>query len=511
MQTNILEYLEATAPRVPQKIAYSDGRFHMTFEALLNQSRAVGSALLAKGYTKEPVAILMAKHPKEIAAFYGCVYAGCYYVPLDTDMPSARIETILDSTEARVMIVDDRGARLLEQLRFSGTVLRYDEICDAETDPAALAAVREKQIDTDPIYVVFTSGSTGIPKGVVACHRSVIDYVEALCMALDFSEDTVFANQTPLFFDAPLKELMPVIKYGATAYLVPKTLFMFPTKLCDFLNEHRVNTVCWVVSALTMISTLGCLDSNPPKYLHTVAFGSEVFPPTQYALWRKALPDARFFNLYGPTEATGMSCYWKADRTLNAGEPIPIGKPFRNTDLLLVNEAGLEAKDGEVGEIYLRGTCVTLGYLNNPEKTAEAFVQNPLHTRYPETVYRTGDLAYRNAYGELVFVSRRDAQIKHMGHRIELGEIESAASAQEGISRACCVYDGENKRILLYYTGEPTPDELTARMRDRLPRYMMPTVCEKLEQMPLTPNGKLDRKRLLGEAIAQYIEGKTTV
>ena len=206
-----------------------------------------------------------------------------------------------------------------------------------------------------------------------------------------------------------------------------------------------------------------------------------------------------------------MSCYWKADRTLDAGEPIPIGKPFRNTDLLLVNEEGVEAKDGEVGEIYLRGTCVTLGYLNNPEKTAEAFVQNPLHTRYPETVYRTGDLAYRNAYGELVFVSRKDAQIKHMGHRIELGEIESAASAQEGISRACCVYDGENKRILLYYTGEPTPDELTARMRDRLPRYMMPTVCEKLEQMPLTPNGKLDRKHLLGEAIAQYIEGKTTV
>ena len=511
MQTNILEYLEATAPRLPQKIAYSDGSFHLTFEALLKQSRSVGSALLSKGYTREAVAILMVKHPKEIAAFYGCVYAGCYYVPLDVDMPAARIESILDSTEARVMIVDDRGARLLEQLHFSGLVLRYDEIADTAVDSVALNAVREKQIDTDPIYVVFTSGSTGVPKGVVACHRSVIDYVEALCAALDFSEDTVFANQTPLFFDAPLKELMPVIKYGATAYLVPKMLFLFPTRLCDFLNEHRINTVCWVVSALTMISSIGCLDSNPPKYLHTVAFGSEVFPPTQYALWRKALPDARFFNLYGPTEATGMSCYWKAERPLEEGEPIPIGKPFRNTDLLLINEQGLEAKDGEVGEIYLRGTCVTLGYLNNPEKTAEAFVQNPLHTRYPETVYRTGDLAYRNRHGELVFVSRKDAQIKHMGHRIELGEIESVASAQAGILRACCVYDNENKRILLYYTGDVAQDALLAGLRARLPRYMLPTQCERLTQMPLTPNGKLDRKRLLREAMAQFREGSTTV
>ena len=400
MQTNILEYLEATAPRLPQKIAYSDGHFHLTFEALHAQSRGIGSALIAKGFSQEPIAILMAKHPKEIAAFYGCVYAGCYYVPLDVEMPTPRIESILDSTEARVMIVDDKGARLLEQLQFSGCVLHYDEICHTEIDPVALAAVRERQIDTDPIYVVFTSGSTGVPKGVVACHRSVIDYVESLCAALGFSEDTVFANQTPLFFDAPLKELMPVIKYGATAYLVPKMLFMFPTKLCDFLNEHRVNTVCWVVSALPMISSLGCLDSNPPKHLHTVAFGSEVFPIAQYALWRKALPDARFFNLYGPTEATGMSCYWPATRTLAENEPIPVGKPFKNTDIFLITDEGKEAPDGEVGEIFIRGTCVTLGYISNPDKTAEAFVQNPLSDKYPELVYRTGDLGRFNSYGD---------------------------------------------------------------------------------------------------------------
>lgn len=499
MQTNILEYLEKTAPRLPNKIAYSNGTDSMTFSELLKNARAVGSGLLKRGYRGEAVAVLMEKHPCEIAAFYGAVYAGCFYVPLDPEMPQHRMELILQNIDARAMIVDSKGKKILERLQYDGDILQYGQLANTEEDTAALQCVRERQIDTDPIYIVFTSGSTGIPKGVAACHRSVIDYTEALCEALPFSEETVFANQTPLFFDAPLKELMPVIKYGATAYLVPRQLFLFPIKLCDFLNEHRVNTVCWVVSALTMISSLGVLEKNPPQYLHTVAFGSEVFPSRQYALWRQALPNAAFYNLYGPTEATGMSCFWHADRELKEDEAIPIGRPFRNTDVMLLNEAGSRVSDGEVGEIYLRGTCVTLGYYRNFEKTSEAFVQNPLQHAYPETVYRTGDLAYRNAYGELVFVSRKDAQIKHMGHRIELGEIEAAAQKCDGVMSACCVYDADEKRILLYFTGSIKTDALQAFLRGYLPRYMLPAAYCQLDRMPLTLNGKLDRKKLANE------------
>ena len=496
MQTNILEYLENTAPRFPEKVAYSDGSYDMSFSELYRVSRVIGTALIARGYQKAPIAILMNKHPKEIAAFFGTVYAGGFYVPIDPDMPVSRMKLILENVGARVMIVDEKGAKTAELLEFSGDVLPYDTLCDGAEDAVSLSRIREKQIDTDPIYIVFTSGSTGIPKGVAACHRSVIDYIEALCAALPFSEETVFANQTPLFFDAPLKELMPVIKMGATAYLVPKKYFLFPMKLCDFLNEHRVNTVCWVVSALTMISSMGVLEKNPPKYLPTVAFGSEVFPRLQYDLWREALPNARFFNLYGPTEATGMSCYWRAERDLAEGEPIPVGVPFRNTALLLIGEDGREAKEGQTGEIYLRGTCVTLGYYNNPEKTKEAFVQNPLQSAYPETVYRTGDLGYINPYGELVFVSRKDAQIKHMGHRIELGEIEAAAGKLSEVHRACVLYDREAQRILMYYTGSIAEDALLSRLKEYLPRYMLPAVCQRLEKMPLTPNGKLDRRAL---------------
>lgn len=502
IQTNILQYLEATAPRLPGKIAYSDGTDGITFAEFFRSARSFGSGLLQRGFAREPIAILMEKHPRVPAAFFGTVYAGCFYVPLDSTMPRHRMEVILEQVGARVIVVDAKNQRAAEGLNFSGEILSYDDLADHPINENALNAVRMRQLDIDPIYIVFTSGSTGIPKGVSACHRSVIDYVEALSDALEFSEKSVFANQTPLFFDAPLKELMPVIKFGATAYFVPKTLFMFPMKLCDFLNEHRINTVCWVVSALTMISSTGTLEKNPPQYLKTIAFGSEVFPLPQYKLWREAMPKATFYNLYGPTEATGMSCWWRADRALDQDEPIPVGRPFPNTGVMLIREDGTEAADGETGEIYLRGTCVTLGYFRNHEKTAEAFVQNPLHQNYPETVYRTGDLGRYNSHGELVFVSRKDAQIKHMGHRIELGEIEAAAAQSDGVGRACCVYDNERKRIVLFYVGEASPNALITFLKNYLPRYMIPAVCVPMEALPLTPNGKIDRKLLQSKAIS---------
>ncbi len=510
MRTNILQYLEKTVTEVPDKLAFSNGTEGLTFSELHRHARAIGARLLAMGRGGAPVAVLMDKHPHAIATFFGIIYAGGFYAALDAEMPPARMGLILETLKPRLLIFDEKNrktaASLVAEGIFTGEILAWGDVCACDgtaltaTDEAALAAVRDRQIDTDPIYVVFTSGSTGVPKGVAACHRSVIDYTESLCEAIGFNRDTVFANQTPLYFDAPLKEIMPTVKFGATAYLVPKMLFMFPVKLCDYLNEHRINTVCWVVSALTMISSLGALEKNPPRYLSTVCFGSEVFPRKQYDLWREALPDARFFNLYGPTEATGMSCFWPA-RDLAPDEPIPVGRPFRNTDLMLLTGdlcpgTARRAENGEEGEICLRGTCVTLGYYNNPEKTAEAFVQNPLNPYYPELIYRTGDIGRFNEHGELVFISRRDAQIKHMGHRIELGEIEAAAAAADGVRAACCVYDAGGKRIVLFFVGDVTPTELNATLKTVLPRYMLPAICEPLSAMPLTPNGKADRKGL---------------
>ncbi len=503
MQNHVLDYLDHIVTKCPDKTAFANEKEGLSFREVYEQSRSVGTYLHQQGIYKEPVIVFMNKHPKTITAFFGVIQGGCFYVPIDEQMPVARINLILDNVKPRLMICDEKTIKKAQAFETDAVAVLYDEIAGLQADEEALFAIRDRAIDTDPIYIVFTSGSTGVPKGVAACHRSVLDYIEQLCDVLKFDENTVFGNQTPLYFDACLKELYPTLKYGATTYLIPKGLFMMPLKLVEFLNEKKINTICWVVSALTMISGFQTFDKVIPQYLKTVAFGSEVFPIKQFNLWKTTLPEVDFVNLYGPTEGTGMCCYYRAGRLFEEGESIPIGRPFKNTEILLLDENNQLA---DTGELCIRGTCVTLGYYNNPEKTAEAYVQNPLNTAYPELIYRTGDIATRNSAGELVFVSRKDYQVKHMGHRIELGEIEANVNALEGIKTCACVYSKTDEKIVLYYVGDMEKAGILKELREKLPRYMLPNETEQLETMLFTPNGKIDRKTLL----AMYDEKKQT-
>ena len=383
MQNHVLDYLNNIVREKPDKIAFADDRRSMTFAQVHRQSRAIGTFLHSRGIEKQPVVVFMSKSPEEITAFFGVITAGDFYVPIDEEMPATRIGLILENVQAKMLICDAATRQAAEALSFQGEIVAYDDICDGEVDEKALREIYDIAIDTDPIYIVFTSGSTGVPKGVAACHRSVIDYIEQLSEVLEFDQNTVFGNQTPLYFDACLKELYPTLKFGATTWLIPRELFSLPVKLVDFLNEHRINTICWVVSALTMISAFETFRTVVPEYLRNIAFGSEVFPIKQFRKWREALPEARFTNLYGPTEGTGMCCYYKVEREFQDGEAIPIGRPFKNTEILLLNEQNKRAAKGEEGEICIRGTSLTLGYYNDFQRTGEAFVQNPLNTAYP--------------------------------------------------------------------------------------------------------------------------------
>ncbi len=497
MQINVLEYLEETVKRVPDKVAFANENVELTFSDVYQQARAIGTHLHREGFYQKPVVVFMKRQPKTIVAFLGSVYAGCYYVPLDEEMPRHRIELILQTLDPGAVICDETTQPLVKDFNFGNAVFLYDDIVTQPVDDAALTEIRAHQIDTDPIYIVFTSGSTGVPKGVMACHRSVLDYIEHLSEVLKFNENTIFGNQTPLYFDACLKEIYPTLKFGATTYIVPKQLFMFPIKLVEFLNEYHINTVCWVVSALTMISAFRTFEKVKPQYLHTVAFASEVFPIKQFNIWKETLPNARFINLYGPTEVTGICCYYEVDREFGLDECMPVGRPFRNTEIILLDENNKEPAPGEQGEICVRGTSLTLGYYRNPEKTAEAYVQNPLNDLYPELIYRTGDLGKYNERGELVFLSRKDYQIKHMGHRIELGEIEVIVNMHSDVGSACCLFDNDKKKIILYYTGSVSTKDMATYIKGKLPRYMVPNVIKQLEQMPLTPNGKTNRTLLM--------------
>ena len=486
----ILPMLKNQAYRRPDAPAFTDERETLTFAQTEAISDSFGTVLLAKGAKREAVLVFMQRSAREIAAFFGVLKAGCFYVPVDAEMGEARIRSVLERVKPRFALTDASARELLSDWNYSGTLLDAEPCMHTRADAEALEAAAKTVLDVDPAYLVFTSGSTGAPKGVVGCHRAMLDYAEAITNALAADETDVFGMQAPLYVDACLKEILSVVKCGSHAVLVPKRLFLAPVQLADFLNERRITTLCWVVPALTMLSALHTFDEVVPRYLKTVAFGSESMAPSQLRIWQKNVP-ARYLNLYGPTECTGMSCFYAVDRTFADGERIPIGRAFDNTEIFLLDE---NDRCADEGEICIRGTAVCHGYYRDPERTKQVFVQNPLNPDYPEIVYRTGDLGRVNARGELEFLGRKDDQVKIMGHRVELGELEAAAKAVAGVDAACAVFSRDRHILGLVYAGPIEKNELLLALRGRTAEILLPRAIKKVDSLPLTQNGKTDRK-----------------
>ena len=342
--------------------------------------------------------------------------------------------------------------------------------------------------------MLFRSGSTGIPKGVTICHQSVIDYIDWVEECFSIDEHTVFGNQAPFYFDNSVLDIYTTVKTGAALYLIPHTLFSWPIRLLEYLDRNQINTIFWVPSAMILLSKLKALDKMDLNgKLKRILFAGEVMPNKHLNVWRQHIPDAVYANLYGPTEITVDCTYYIVDREFADEEPLPIGRTLPNTDILILNGDDQQAENGEIGELCVRGTSLAKGYYHNPEKTREAFVQNPLNPYYTELIYRTGDLVRTNELGEILYVGRKDFQIKHRGHRIELGEIETAISSIEGISMSCCLYDDVKNRIVVFLEEDVTLSALTEKLKDLIPQYMLPDRVVRVEKMPLNANGKIDR------------------
>ena len=486
----VLAYLDRQNQTRPDAPMFTDETETLAAADVSARSDAIGSALLRRGADREPVLVFMKRSGAMIAAFFGVWKANCFYVPVDAEMGESRIRSILDRVRPRFAVKDDSADALLSACGFSGKALDADALLSEPADREALEAAKRKTLDSDPAYLVFTSGSTGAPKGVVGVHRALLDYAEQITNTLRADETDVFGMQAPLYVDACMKEILSALKCGSSVVLVPKRLFTAPVPLVEFLNAHRITTLCWVVPALTLISALRTFDAVVPAFLKTVAFGSEVMPPKQLRIWREHVK-SRYLNLYGPTECTGMSCFYEVDRAFRDDERIPIGHAFDNTEIFLLDENDRRAEEGE---ICIRGTAVCHGYFRDPERTRNAFVQNPLETDYPETIYRTGDLGRINDRGELEFLGRKDDQIKHMGHRIELGELEAAAKTIDGVDAACAVFDRERSVLGLVYTGSAEKAALIAALKAKLPEYLLPKRTVLTDALPLTENGKTDRK-----------------
>lgn len=500
MQTSVLEYLENSVKNFPDKCAYADDSIAITYSELGSGAKSIGSYILNNCEKCNFGVIFMEKTPLDIVAFMGILYAGGAYVPLDVTMPKDRIALINDNLSPDLVITDT--AHLDEAINaFPGVkIIDIKDAMMAGIDEDKLDAVRNKSLDTDPCYVIYTSGSTGVPKGVLVCHRSLIDYMEHFCEEIGMRADDIIANQAPFYFDASLIDIYCTLKMGATMHIVPITHFSMPLVLLQFLEDKKITFIRWVPSALKIVSTFKGLDTLKPSSIRMVMFGAESMPTKCYNYWHKAYPEADFVQIYGPTEITGVCTYHFIDREYEDSQTLPIGKAFKNSEVFLLDEEdNLVTKEGDLGEICVKGTCLALGYINAPEVTAKVFTQNPLNKVYPELIYRTGDLASYNEFGELVFSSRKDFQIKHMGHRIELGEIEAAANAISGISSAIAFHDAKKDKIHLCFVSD-TVDELklSEDLKEKLQRYMIPNVMHKLEQMPLTLSGKADRVKIRG-------------
>jgi non-ribosomal peptide synthetase component F len=266
--------------------------------------------------------------------------------------------------------------------------------------------------------------------------------------------------------------------------------------MVDFLNKYKVNAIYWVPTSYTIIVKSGILDKRVPQFLRKMLFMGEVMPTSVLNVWRRAIPDAMYANLFGPTEITDTFVYYIVDREFSDNEPLPIGKPYRNVDVLILTEDDKQCTIGETGELCVRGSKIGLGYYNDPERTAAMFTKNPLNMAYPELIYRTGDLGYLNERDEIMYKGRKDFQIKHAGQRLELGEIETCASAVDGVDLCACVYDYNVKRIVLFYSGIAEPNILTDALKTKLQPYMVPGLVTKLDAMPCNANGKIDRAKL---------------
>lgn len=508
MTRNILEYIEAAAARYPDKKAFASEDNAITYGELLATTRKMGYALSDRiGDVRKPVVVLMEKSVECLVSFFGVVTSGNFYVCIDSNMAVERLLTILDNLDPAAIIVREEVS-----IDTSVPVYKYDELVGDNTSDASLldssinevlSTIRRRCTDTDPVYVLYTSGSTGVPKGSVIPHRSVIEYAEWISEEFDINQDTVFGSQTPFYFSMSVLDIFTTICNGATLEIIPKKYFSFPVKLLQFMAERNVNTIYWVPSALSIVANWKALDYVPVPTLKKILFAGETMPTKILNDWIKHIPDALYANLFGPTEITDIALFYKVNRTLRDDEPVPIGNVAFNMDAFAINEDGKLIGDNEIGELYFRGSFLGCGYYNAPDKTAEFFVQNPLNSHYPEPVYKTGDLVRINEYGEYMFVGRVDSQIKHMGYRIELGEVEAAVSACSEVNLNVCMYDAASDNIVCVYQGKASEAEVLKELDKYLPQYMKPTKIHKIVAMPYNANGKMDRRKLRDEYLSK--------
>ena len=499
---NVLSFLESSAAKYPDRIAFKDKDEAITYNDLLMRSQKIAFVIRKisklESYEKNrPVAVFIDRNIKSLQLFMAVVYSGNFYVPIDPALPADRIQAMMDTLKPICCISAAKRKLPVEASSFDSLVEQAQVVTVADLEE--VKKIRNQAIDTDPVYAIFTSGTTGVPKSVLVCHRSIIDLVHRFAEEFPFPEVPVFANQAPFDFDVSVKDIYNSLNLGGTVVIVPKSYFVMPSALFPYLQENGVNVLIWAVSALRIVQNFKLFDACVPDSISLVMFSGEIMPVKCINYLMDYWKDATFVNLYGPTEITCNCSSYIVEGRLKDTDSIPIGKSFANTEMFLVDPDTLQRirSIGEKGEICVKGSCLALGYYSNPEQTDKAFVQDPEITAYKDLMYRTGDIGYYDEGGNLYYSGRRDHQIKHMGHRIEMGEIETVVNALDEIKMACAVYKESKEMIYLFYSADEACDDvIISQIKKLLPAYMLPNKFVHMHELPMNAHAKIDRKKL---------------
>ena len=501
MKINLIEYFFETVGSFPHRTAIIDGERRLSFGELDVRVRRAAKAIVDACLCKNrPVAVFLPKSIEAAVADIAITCSGNVYMNLDVKNPAERLGNILSLIQPVAVITTSKYKSLIAPIASENAkVIDIDEISGCGESPESgwfLNRIGDL-IDTDPYCIINTSGSTGTPKGVVLNHKSFMDFMAQTFDEYGFTEQDVIGSLSPVVFDIWSYEMCLLMGKGACLVVIPDTYSAFPVKILQLMQQQRVSYIFWVPTIMVNIANMGLLDQVPLPSLRLCWFAGEVFPTKQFNIWRRALPQTTFANFYGPIEITLDCVYYTIEREIADDEPIPIGKPFRNTGIMILDENNQNITEpNKEGELCIRGTSLAMGYYNNSEKTSAAFVQNPLNHCYPETIYRTGDVVFINDRGEMVFKGRKDSLIKHMGYRIELGEIEHVIiNTLKLVKNGCVVYNHQRKEITLYYeaAGELSAAEFRRAIGTSLPKYMLPVVYHHLPELKRNTNGKIDR------------------
>jgi amino acid adenylation domain-containing protein len=512
--------IDQSADRQPDREAVRCDGLGLSYADLVGRSNQLARLLVEQGLRRgDRVGIYMNKSLESVVSVYAALKAGGAYVPLDPFAPAARLAYVIRDCGIRHLITKPEKQPVLEEILAgdspvehaiglpSGLDVRaaptsWDEVDYLPaTPPAAIHSVEQ-----DLAYILYTSGSTGVPKGIMHTHRSGLSFAEWAADEYGLRPEDRLSNHAPLHFDLSTFDLFAGHIAGAATVVIPEGVTKFPVSLAKLIERERISVWYSVPFALIQLLLQARLATRDLSALRWVLFAGEPFPTKHLRALMDELPGARFSNLFGPTE-TNVCTFYHVEPVAEADESIPIGRPCGNVEAMAVDGDDRPTAAGEVGELLIRGGVVMLGYWGMPDRTAQGFYRRPAADGQHDVFYRTGDLVQLDADGNYRYLGRKDRQIKTRGYRVELDEIEVALLAHAGVEQAAVytVPDGQGSQSIEAAVVPRAglglaPAELMEHLAGRLPPYALPARLTVTQDFPRTSTGKIDRRTLQAQA-----------